>query len=94
MDKAKYNLEHISCDMADFNADRHRFRFEYSDKEYIASCYGAFDVHFDEETEKELPEDVLCEIKEVIWDKIDKEEKNWEYPKEAYEIANKHCNER
>ena len=93
MNKTKYNLRHVSCNMKDFNADRHRFRFEYNNKEHIASCYGALDIFFDEETEKELPEDVLCEIKEIIWNKIDKEEKKWRYPKEAYEIANAYCEE-
>ena len=93
MNKTKYTLRHISCNMADFHADRHRFRFEYNGKEYIASCYGALDVLFDEETEKEIPEDVLCEIKEIIWNKIDKEEKKWRYPREAYEIANAYCEE-
>lgn len=93
MNKTKYNLRHISCNMADFNADRHRFRFEYSEKEYIASCYGALNIFFDEETEKEIPEEVLCEIKEIIWNKINKEEKKWRYPKEAYEIADAYCKE-
>ena len=87
MNKTKYNLRHVACNMADFNADRHRFRFEYNNKEHIASCYGAVDVHFDEETEKIIPEDVLCEIQQIIWDKIDREEKKWRYPKEAYKIA-------
>ena len=93
MNKTKYILRHVACNMADFNADRHRFRFEYNKKEHIASCYGASDVHFDESTEKEIPEDVLNEIKEIIWNKIDKEEKKWRYPREAYEIANDYCEE-
>lgn len=93
MNKTKYNLRHVSCNMADFHADRHRFRFEYNNKEYIATCYGALDVFLDEETEKEIPEEVFCEIKEIIWNKIDKEEKKWRYPKEAYEITNQYCEE-
>lgn len=91
MNKIKYSLRHISCNMADFNADRHRFRFEYNEKEHIASCYSALDILFDEETEQEIPEDVLSEIKEIIWNKIDKEEKEWRYPREAYAIADKYC---
>lgn len=93
MNKTKYNLRHIRCNMADFHADRHRFRFEYNKKEYIASCYGAFDIYFDDETENEIPEDVLSEIEEIILNKIDKEEKKWRYPREAYEIANAYCEE-
>lgn len=92
MNKTKYNLRHIACNMADFNADRHRFRFEYNNKEYVVPCYGALNVIFDE-VEKEIPEEVLCEIEEIIWNKIDKEEKKWRYPKEAYEIANKYYEE-
>lgn len=91
MNKTKYNLRHVACNMADFHADRHRFRFEYDKKEYIAKCYGALYVHFDEETEKVIPEDVLCEIQKIIWNKIDKEEKKWRYPKEAYKNANVYC---
>lgn len=93
MNKTKYNLRHVACNMADFNADRHRFRFEYNKKEHIASCYATLSVLFDEETEKEIPEEILCEIEEIIWDKIDKEENKWRYPKEVYEIANGYCAE-
>lgn len=99
MNKTKYNLRHVSCSMADFHADRHRFRFEYNGKEYIASCYGEVDIFFNEDkTKKEIsedffPEDVLCEIQEIIWNKIDKEKKKWRYPKEAYDIADAYCKE-
>jgi len=93
MNKTKYNLRHVACNMVDFHADRHRFRFEYNGKEYIVPCYGSLDILFDEETIKEIPTDVLSEVKSVIWNKIDKEEKKWRYPKEAYEIANAYCEE-
>ena len=79
--------------MKDFHEDCHRFRFEYNKKEYIASCYRALDVFFDDNTTKEVPEDVLAEVKEIIWRKIDKEEKKWRYPEEAYEIANQYVAE-
>ena len=91
MNKTKYNLRHVACNMADFHADRHRFRFEYNRKEYVVPCYGSLDILFDEETIKEIPTDVLSEVKSIIWNKIDKEEKKWRYPKEAYEIANVYC---
>ena len=91
MNKTKYKLRHVACNMEDFHTDRHRFRFEYEEKEHVAECYGASDIHFSEATEKEVPESVLCEIKKIIWDKIDKEEKKWRYPREAYEIANGYC---
>ena len=93
MNKTKYNLRHVSCNMADFNADRHRFRFEYNNKEYVAACYGTLNVFFDDETVKEIPEDVLHEVEDIIFNKIDKEEKKWRYPQEAYEIANEYCKE-
>lgn len=88
MNKTKYKIRHISCNMKDFNEDRHRFRFEYNGKEHIAACYGSLDIHFDETTEKEIPENVLCKVKQIIWNKIDKEERKWRYPQEAYNIAN------
>lgn len=67
MGKAKYNLRHLSCNMEDFNLDRHRFKFEYNQKEYIVSCYRASDIVFNEVgAEKEIPKDVLCEIKTII----------------------------
>jgi ArsR family metal-binding transcriptional regulator len=93
MNKTKYNLRHVACNMSDFNSDRHRFRFEYNKKEHIVSCYGSLDIHFNEETEKEIPDNILNEIKEIIWSKIDKEEKKWKYPKEAYVIADAYCKE-
>lgn len=93
MNKTKYRVRHISCNMRDFHADCHRFRFEYNKKEYVAHCYSACDVIFDDETEREVPEEVLCEIQKIIWDKIDREEKKWHYPREAYEIANQYVAE-
>ena len=93
MNKREYHLRHIACNMEDFHADRHRFRFEYNGKEYIAACYGALYVSFDDEAENEIPEDVLIKIEDYIWVKVDKEEKKWRYPKKAYEIANAYCEE-
>ena len=93
MNKTKYNLRHVACNMADFYADRHRFRFEYNRKEYVVHCYGSLDILFDEEVIKEIPTDILSEVKSIICNKIDKEEKKWRYPKEAYEIANAYCEE-
>lgn len=90
MNKTKYNLRHVRCNMTDFNDDRHRFRFEYNGKEYVVSCYGGLDIVFDE-VEKEIPEDILCEIQDIIWNKIDREGKKWRYPAEAYKIANRYC---
>ena len=75
MNKTKYNVTHVACNMEDFYADRHRFRFFYNQKEYIVECYGACDIHFTEEAEKEIPETDLCEIQNIICNKIDKEEK-------------------
>lgn len=93
MNKTKHKVRHISCNMKDFNADCHRFRFEYNGKEYVAACYGALDVHFDETTEREVPETVLNEVKHIIWAKIDKEEKHWRYPQAAYDVANAYVSE-
>jgi len=92
MSKTKYNVRHIACNMTDFNADRHRFRFEYNGKEYVVPCYRAVNVALDE-IEDEVPEDVLCEIQKIIFEKIDKEEKKWRYPQEAYDIANDYVRE-
>lgn len=91
MNKTKYKVRHVACNMGDFFADRHRFRFEYNGKEYVAACYGAADIVFD--GVEKIPEDVLCELQDIIWDKIKREEKKWRYPKEAYKIADKHCEE-
>lgn len=87
-----YNVRHIPCTMNDFNSDCHRFSFNYNNKEYVVPCYGAFDILFGE-IETEVPENVLCEIQNIIWDKIDKEEKNWKYPNEAYDIADEYVEE-
>ena len=56
---------------------------EHRQREYQQACAK----------EKEIPEEVLCEITEIIWNKIDKEEKKWRYPRAAYEIANEYCAE-
>lgn len=77
--------------MADFNADRHRFRFEYEGKEYVVPCYGSLDVIFDDETVRSVPVEVCENIKKLIWDKINKEESSWLLPEEAYDVANAYC---
>lgn len=92
MNKTKYNVRHVACNMSDFHADRHRFRFDYNGKEYVVPCYGAVNVALDEVGDK-IPENVLLEVQEIIFRKIDKEEKNWRYPEEAYEIANEYARE-
>ena len=92
MNKTKYKVRHVACNMEDFYADRHRFRFNYNGKEYVVPCYGSLTIVFDE-IEKEIPEDILCEVQAIIWDKIEREERKWRYPKEAYEIASEYCKE-
>lgn len=89
--KIRYKLRHIRCNMTDFHAGRHRFRFEYNGKEHIASCYHAFDIIFDDD--ENLPEHVIAEVEKLIWDKIDSDESKWRYPAEAYTIANEYCKE-
>lgn len=93
MSKRKYNIRHIRCNMSDFNADCHRFRLYYNNKEYIIACYAAFDVHFDDEAEKDLTEEMLIEVGDIVIDKIKKEEMRWSYPEEAYKIADVYCKE-
>lgn len=88
MNKTKYRLRHIKCNMEDFHADRHRFRFEYNEKEEVVACYGALDCHFENES---IPKSVKNEIIRIIYSKIDKEEKTWGYPKEAYDITDEYC---
>ena len=88
--KSKYNLRHIRCNMADFNADCHRFRFEYDGCEYIASCYGNSSIFFSNE---ELPQSVKNEVTVMVYHKIDKEEYKWRYPAEAYRIADSYVKE-
>lgn len=91
MNNTKYKIRHIACNMKDFLSDAHRFRFEYNNKNYIVTCYGAVDIFFDDKDESVLPDIVKKEISELVWNKIDKEELKWSYPKEAYEIANNYC---
>lgn len=92
MNKTKYTVRHIKCNMADFNADRHRFRFEYEGQEYTASCSGKLYILFDDAAEK-LPQEVLASVTSTIYAKLDKEEQNWRYPDEAYTIANAYCDD-
>ncbi len=92
MNKTQYKVRHIRCNMADFNTDRHRFRFEYNGKEYIASCYAKVSVIFDGEANG-LPGHVKDSVTHTIYHKMDTEEKNWRYPDEAYEIADAYCQE-
>ena len=86
-------IRHIRCNMADFNADRHRFRFYYNGEEHIAQIYMAFHVIFDEKDEQTIPESVLCEVADEIYKSVRKNEANWRYPDEAYEIADAYCAE-
>lgn len=89
MNKTKYHIRHIRCNMQDFRADRHRFYFEYNGKTEMVSCYGSVDCHFEN---TELPEAVKEEILGIIFAKMDRKEKSWRYPAEAYSIANAYCN--
>ena len=89
---SKCNVRHIRCNMDDFYADRHRFRFNYNGKEYVVPCYGAVDVVLDE-ISNEVPENVLLEVQEAIFKKIDKDEKNWRYPQEVYDMADEYARE-
>lgn len=90
MNKTKYNIRHVRCNMADFHADRHRFRFEYNDTEYVVPCYQTASVDFDG-IKDPIPESVKTEIETIICNKVAKEERNWRYPAEAYAIANAYC---
>ena len=41
-----YKLRHLPCNMFDFNADRHRFRFEVNELIGEAWCTGKCDIYF------------------------------------------------
>lgn len=86
-------IRHIRCNMADFNADRHRFRFFYNGAEHIASCYMGCDIHFDEITKQIVPQNILFEVGDAICESVAKNESRWHYPDEAYEIADAYCAE-
>ena len=88
--KTPYHLRHIACNMNDFQNDCHRFRFEYKEKEYTASCYGKITVVFDNDN---LPEEVKEDLTNMIYAKIDKEENKWRYPEEAYRIVDEYYEE-
>lgn len=90
MNKTKFKIRHIKCNMEDFNLDRHRFRFEYNGKEYIVSCYNSITVDF---KDLNVPDNIQLEISDIIFKKIDKEEYHWRYPLEAYEIADNYVEE-
>ena len=90
MNKTKFKIRHIKCNIEDFNLDRHRFRFEYNGKEYIVPCYTSITVDF---KDLNIPDDIQLEIADIIFKKIDKEEYHWRYPLEAYEIANNYVEE-
>ena len=89
MNKTKYGLKHIRCNMDDFLTDKHRFSFWYNGQEHTAVCFAAGNIFFD----TVFPEDVQLELRKLIWHKIDTEESRWRYPAEAYKIANKYCAE-
>ena len=86
----KYCIKHKRQNMLDFNSDCHRFSFWYGGKEYEASCYGAVNVFFDDES---IPEYVQCDVQEVIYKLIDKKENKWSVPRGAQEIADTYCAE-
>lgn len=89
--KTKYNLRHIRCNMADFNADCHRFRFEYDGIEMVVTCHQRIWCDFDK---LNIPEDIQTEIANIIFSKFDRGEENkWRYPQEAYDIADAYCEE-
>lgn len=90
MNKTKYKVRHIACNMNDFYMDCHRFRFEYLDKEYVLPCYGGLTIDFSSVKGK-IPENVLLELQTIIWNKIENEETKWHYPKEAYQTAKEYC---
>ena len=92
MNKTKYNVRHVKRTMDDFNADRNRFRFDYKGVTYELPCYGALDIIFTE-IEKVVPEEVILELQDIIWEKIDNNENRWRYPKEAYKIADDYVDE-
>lgn len=85
MNKTPYKLRHVACNMKDFKSDRHRFRYEYNEKEYTASCYEGISIIY--EHEDEVPSNVRGEIREIIYHKIDTEERKWRYPQAAYDVA-------
>ncbi len=89
MNNTKYKVRHVACNMADFHADRHRFRFEYNNKEYVVPCYHISDVVFEDSWN--IPGRIQDEIIEIIYKKIDTKESHWRYPKEAHLIANEYC---
>lgn len=78
--------------MSDFNADRNRFRFDYEGVTYELPCYGATDIIFTE-IENVVSEEVILELQDIIWEKIEDNEKRWRYPKEAYKIADNYVDE-
>ena len=84
---SNYKLRHLPINMYDFNADRHRFSFEINGKRGEAWCTGKCSIYFT----VGLTESDKCNISEEIWKRIDKDEMNWIYPKEAYDIADAYC---
>lgn len=82
-----YKIRHLPCNMFDFNADRHRFSFEVNGKRGEAWCIGKCNIHFT----VGLCENDEVNISKEIWRRIDKNEMKWEYPHEAYNIADSYC---
>lgn len=89
--KNTYKVHHKRQTLADFLADMHWFHFECDGKYYLASCHNAIFVSFPDESE--LPEDVMTEVQNKIYNLIDKYENSWRVPKGAQEIADNYCNE-
>lgn len=81
----KYYVKHIRQNLKDFKNDCHRFSFWYNGQKEV-SCYDAVSVFFDEKDN--IPEDVMCEIQNKIYELIEKNESKWSVPKGASEIIN------
>ena len=86
-----FTIRHKKQTLADFQNDCHRFSLLYNGKQSEVACYGACDVLFDD---KSIPEDVLCDVQQVIWSLIDmNENRYWAVPDGAQEIADAYCAE-
>ena len=88
MRKLSYlKLRHLPCNIYDFNADRHRFVFEFNGKRGEVWCTGKCNVYFT----VGVPDYIQKELMEEIWKRIDRDEMKWVYPREAYKIADRYC---
>lgn len=93
MNKTKYRVRRIACNINDYYSDRHRFRFEYDGYKFIVSCYQASIIIFNYSSELNfcnnvyIPKEVQEEVRKIILEKIDKNEFSWRYPKKLYKTA-------